>query len=141
MNRKEQTEEIKTAVDAAVAWYKKSAVKDCKFVKKDPNNVYFVKEEGSDMWYRFYEIGTNRAIFSDRDGVVQYTLLNVGEERRNGYNWAGSWGQSLISVYDTVGYYPNKIEAVVKGTNSKNADGKTLSAESSAFAEKELAAE
>ncbi|MCD7855074.1 MAG: pectate lyase [Clostridiales bacterium] len=141
MNRKEQTDEIKTAVDAAVEWYKKSAVKDCKFVKKDPDNVYFVKEEGSDMWYRFYEIGTNRAIFSDRDGIVQYSLLNVGEERRNGYTWAGSWGQSLISVYDTVGYYPNKIEVVVTGTNSKTADGKTLSAESSAFAETELTAE
>ncbi|MCD8090485.1 MAG: pectate lyase [Clostridiales bacterium] len=137
MNRKEQTEEIKYAVDCAVEWYKKSEVKGYKYVKKDPENVYFVEDPDSSMWYRFYEINTNRPIFSDRDGIVKYNLLEVGEERRNGYTWAGSWGKNIIEIYDSLGYYPNRIEAVVTGTGSKTAEGKTLSsgAQTSAGAE------
>lgn len=138
MNRKEQTEEIKNAVECAIQWYKDSEVKGYKYVKKDPDNVYFVEDPDSSMWYRFYEVDTNRAIFCDRDGVIKYDIMEVGEERRNGYTWAGAWGKDIIEIYDTIGYYPNRIEAVVTGTNSKTADGKTLSEGSQTSAEGEL---
>lgn len=138
MNRKEQTEEIKNAVECAVQWYKDSKIKGYTYVKKDPDNIYFVQDEDSSLWYRFYEIGTNRAIFCDRDGVKKYDLLEVGEERRNGYTWAGAWGKDIIEIYDTVGYYPNRIEAVATGTASKTAEGKTLSRGSQISAERQL---
>ena len=41
----------------------------------------------------FYEIGTNRPIFSDRDGVPKRELADIGYERRNGYAWYGNWPQ------------------------------------------------
>ena len=43
-----------------------------------------------------YEIGTNKPIFSDRDGVPKYKLSEIGDERRNGYHWLGYWPQVLI---------------------------------------------
>ena len=44
-------------------------------------------------WARFYELGTNKPIYGDRDGKVHYTLEEISEERRNGYGWQGSWGR------------------------------------------------
>ena len=48
------------------------------------------------MWARFYEIGTNRPIFSDRDGIPKRELSEIGYERRNGYAWLGYWPQRLL---------------------------------------------
>jgi PelA/Pel-15E family pectate lyase len=50
------------------------------------------------LWARFYEIGTNRPIFSDRDGVPKRELSEIGYERRNGYAWLGKWPQHLLAV-------------------------------------------
>ena len=45
---------------------------------------------------RFYEIGTNRPIFSGRDGVIKYDVAQIEAERRNGYAWYGSWGDGVL---------------------------------------------
>ena len=50
------------------------------------------------MWARFYEIGTDRPIFSDRDGVKKYALSEIGYERRNGYAWLGTWPHRLLET-------------------------------------------
>ena len=55
---------------------------------KDPN--------APPLWARFYEIGTNRPIFSDRDGVAKHDLSEIGYERRNGYAWLGTWPAPLL---------------------------------------------
>ena len=46
---------------------------------------------GPETWSRFYEIGTNRPIFGDRDGRVHYSLDEISKERRNGYRWVGRY--------------------------------------------------
>ena len=58
----------------------------------------FVVEDPSapPMWARFYEIGSNRPIFADRDGVAKYGLAEIGYERRNGYSWLGTWPAPLL---------------------------------------------
>ena len=48
------------------------------------------------LWARFYEIGGNRPIFCDRDGVPKRQLSEIGYERRNGYDWLGHWPQALL---------------------------------------------
>ena len=49
-------------------------------------------------WARFYEIGTNRPIYSGRDGIVRYDVSQIEAERRNGYAWLGNWPARLIEV-------------------------------------------
>jgi len=49
------------------------------------------------LWARFYEIGTNKPLFADRDGVAKYDLEDIGYERRNGYAWYGTWPAKLLS--------------------------------------------
>ncbi|HTG87345.1 MAG TPA: pectate lyase, partial [Pyrinomonadaceae bacterium] len=52
--------------------------------------------EGKPSWARFYEIGSNRPIFSGRDGRVKYNLSEIEEERRTGYAWYGDWPAKLL---------------------------------------------
>jgi hypothetical protein len=37
-----------------------------------------VPDRGAHVWARFYEIGTNRPIFSDRDGIIKYSIEEIG---------------------------------------------------------------
>jgi PelA/Pel-15E family pectate lyase len=58
------------AIESAVAWFEQSQIKGI-----------------DSTWARFYEIGTNRPIFVGRDGVVKYSVAEIEDERRTGYNW------------------------------------------------------
>ncbi len=60
-------------VAAAVAWFKRSAL-------------------SPGLWSRFYELGTNRPIYGDRDKKIHYTLEELSEERRTGYAWQRGFG-------------------------------------------------
>ncbi len=42
---------------------------------------------GDQGWARFYEIGSDRPVFGDRDGSVHYSLDEITEERALGYRW------------------------------------------------------
>ncbi len=57
---------------------------------------------GDDLWARFYELGTNRPIYGDRDGQIYYNLSDISEERRLGYSWDGAYGRNARMVYDSV---------------------------------------
>lgn len=78
MRRPARTEVVE-AVDAAVAWLRRVRL-------------------GDGTWARFYEIGTNRPIYSGRDGIVRYALSEIEAERRNGYAWMGTWPARLIDT-------------------------------------------
>ncbi len=138
MSRKNQTDEIKNAVDCAIQWFKDSEVKGVRYYKNDPDEIYFVEDADSSLWYRFYEIGTNLPIFCDRDGVAKHNIAEIGEERRNGYSWSGQWPAKIISVYDDYGYYANKVQAYVSKNNSKTSDGYKLVKKSAVDASNEI---
>ncbi|MBU7004896.1 MAG: hypothetical protein HXS50_04970, partial [Theionarchaea archaeon] len=57
---------------------------------------------GDNLWARFYELGTNLPIYCDRERKLTYNLSELGEERREGYGWQGSYGTSGISMYQEV---------------------------------------
>ncbi len=122
----EQTEEVKKAVDAGLKWYDDAKVEDMRYASGDTDNIYFYESKGNDMWYRFYEIGTNEPIFSGRDGVITHNLLDVEEERRNGYSWAGDYASSLLNVASTVGFYEDKLFAEVVDNKSVDSNTNTL---------------
>ncbi len=122
----EQTPEIKKAVEAGIQWFKDSEQKDTEYVRKASDGVYFKTTTGHRTWYRFYEIDTNLPIFCDRDGIMKHDILEIGEERRHGYAWAGDWAKKVLSAYDTYGYVTGTITATVTGTASQTADGKSF---------------
>ena len=91
------------SVQAAVAWFKtaeihgiRQEVKPDARAPKGTNKIVVKDPAAPPMWARFYEIGTNRPMFVDRDGIPKSDLSEIGYERRNGYGWLGYWPQSLL---------------------------------------------
>jgi len=93
MSIKDPSPAVVDAVEAAVAWFEQSELKGIKWIKKadaaQPGgfDCVVVKDPDSSVWARFYEIGTNRPIFTGRDGVVKYDVAQIEHERRTGYAW------------------------------------------------------
>jgi len=89
---------VKAAVDAAAAWLRANAIRG--YVYTDDRQR--VEKEGAPpLWARFYEIGTNRPIFSNRDGIVRYDWCALGEERRRGYAWYTDRPAATLRRYDS----------------------------------------
>jgi PelA/Pel-15E family pectate lyase len=85
---------IVEAIESAVAWFRASKLTGIKLIEKpDPSSprgfdrVVIEDAKAGPLWARFYQIGSNRPIFSGRDSVVKYSLAEIELERRTGYNW------------------------------------------------------
>jgi PelA/Pel-15E family pectate lyase len=92
--------EIIAAVRDAVAWLENVKINGIRIVNVEtPEGRDRAVKEDSDappLWARFYEIGTNRPIFTGRDGVVRYHYRDIERERRLGYAYYGDWPKKLL---------------------------------------------
>ena len=86
--------EITTAIQSAIAWFDAVKLTGIRVERKaapgTSRGYDFVVVQDANappLWARFYEIGTNRPIFSGRDSVVKYQLSEIEYERRTGYRW------------------------------------------------------
>jgi PelA/Pel-15E family pectate lyase len=86
--------EVIRAVQSAISWL--AAVKitgirvDRREAPEMPNGFdYVVVRDAAapPLWARFYELGTDRPIFSGRDGIIKYAMQEIEHERRTGYRW------------------------------------------------------
>ncbi len=105
MSLDDPSPEVVNSVESAVAWFEAVKIKGIRVDEnKDPSlpkgkdRVVAEDSAAPPMWARFYEIGTNRPIFSDRDGVAKQQLSEIGYERRNGYRWIYYWPQPLLET-------------------------------------------
>lgn len=94
---------IIVAVRSAVQWFESAKIQGIKIVETNApgsptgkDKIVVGDKNAPPIWARFYEIETNRPIFSDRDGVKKYSLMEIGHERRNGYSWYGYWAKQLL---------------------------------------------
>src|SRR5207248_4446511 len=81
---------IVEAIESAVAWFKSAQVKGTRWVETagtPVDHVVVADQNAPPLWARFYEIDTNRPIFSGRDSVIKYSVAEIESERRNGYRW------------------------------------------------------
>jgi len=79
------------AVIAGARWYRDSEVTD-----EGKLRAMGVQGPG---WGRFYDIETNRPIFSGRDGVKKFSLSEIEAERAEGYAWWGRFGDQVARDY------------------------------------------
>jgi PelA/Pel-15E family pectate lyase len=97
------TPRVKAAVQAAVAWFEEAKLTGIRYEEitgpaaEGGRDRVVVKDPAAPpTWARFYEIGTNRPIFSGRDGVVKYSLAEIEHERRAGYRWYSTAASVLL---------------------------------------------
>ncbi|HET7118861.1 MAG TPA: pectate lyase, partial [Hanamia sp.] len=110
MQVKNPNEEIINAVKNAVAWFKKVEIKNVliktipakdvvyKYHEAKFDRIVVVDSAAPPIWTRYYELGTDRPMFANRDGRKVYRLSDVSRERRTGYVWYGYWPQKIIAV-------------------------------------------
>ena len=86
--------DVIASVQAAVAWFQKVTLTGIRVVLVPAPDL----PHGADrrlvadpaappLWARFYEIGTDRPIFSGRDAIIRYRMDEIEPERRAGYRW------------------------------------------------------
>lgn len=73
-------EKLLKPIPAAIDWFQRSRL-------------------GPNTWARFYELGTNKPIYGDRDGKIHYRLDEISEERRRGYAWQGNFNIPATIAY------------------------------------------
>jgi len=100
------SKEIKRAIHSAAAWYDRSRIKGQRLVSFTNSDGLSDKKvvldaTAADMWARFYTLADNRPFFCDRDGIVKYSLAEIGYERRNGYSWYNTSGNDVATSYNT----------------------------------------
>lgn len=87
---------VSRAVHDAATWFREAAIPDHEMVNR---NLVERKDAGP-IWARFYEIGTNRPIFSNRDGIILYEWAPLEDERKYGYAWYGTWPARALAEYE-----------------------------------------
>ncbi len=96
MSLEDPSPAVVRAVESAVAWFDKAQLNGLRLGRVDGDSVVIPDPAAGPLWARFYELGTGRPLFVDRDGVPKYALADIGHERRNGYSWLGRWPQALL---------------------------------------------
>jgi PelA/Pel-15E family pectate lyase len=98
------TPEVIRAVEGAVAWFNASKITGIRVERKPVpgapkgwDSVVVADPSAPPLWARFYEIETNRPIFSGRDSVKKYSMAEIEYERRNGYRWYVDRPAKLLS--------------------------------------------
>lgn len=96
--------EIINSIISAIDWFKEVEIKGIRLeiIQGTFENGRFdykiVKDsKAPPMWARFYEIGTNRPIFSGRDGIIKYDISEIEQERRMYYSWLGYYPSELLT--------------------------------------------
>jgi len=92
--------EIVAAIDGALAWFPARALRGVAWDRPASAGSGLVERPGApDLWARFYEIGTGRPIFGDRDRTIHYVVTELSSERRLGYGWYNTRAAALPARY------------------------------------------
>ena len=102
MDIEQPTPEIVAAINGAIAWFESVAIHGARLEeftgadgKRDKRLV--ADPRAGPLWARFYELGTNRPVFTGRDKVIHYALSEIEHERRNGYSYYVTSPASLLA--------------------------------------------
>ncbi|GIK99763.1 MAG: hypothetical protein BroJett029_39720 [Alphaproteobacteria bacterium] len=100
----EPTAEVVAAIEGAVAWFEAVKLTGLRYeqvpdaaLPKGFDTRVVPDPTAPPLWARFYELGTNRSVFTGRDGTVRYRLDEIEAERRGGYAWYVSAPEKLLT--------------------------------------------
>jgi PelA/Pel-15E family pectate lyase len=87
------------AVDAAAAWLHKVAIAGQSFQRGPEGRRLEAAPAAPLIWARFYQTGTDRPIFGDRDKSLHDDVNELTLERRNGYSWYNAAPAAALTRY------------------------------------------
>ncbi|MFA5326331.1 MAG: pectate lyase [Prolixibacteraceae bacterium] len=99
------------SIQGAVKWFQDSKIYNTrvKQIKAEPlksqwrtstsDQVVVVDSMAPPIWTRYYELGTRRPLFCDRNSKYLYSMAEVSRERRSGYGWYTYAPQEVLDKY------------------------------------------
>jgi PelA/Pel-15E family pectate lyase len=92
---------VVAAVHAAAAWFARTPLHDVVFkpVPGGGGRQLIPTPGAGPLWARYYEIGTDRPLFGDRDRSSHDDVSEISAERRNGYSWFGDAPKRALDHY------------------------------------------
>ena len=99
------------AIESAAEWFKESEIKGIKvktisaqltvykFRTTSTDKVVVNDPSAPPIWTRYYEIGSHRPLFCNRDSKIVYSLAEVDRERRDGYGWYTTKPKEVLEKY------------------------------------------
>jgi len=77
-----------------------AAVTGFRIETHDGDRVVVPDPNAPPLWARFYDLKTGRPLFTGRDGIPRENLADIELERRTGYAWYGSWGDTVAREFE-----------------------------------------
>jgi PelA/Pel-15E family pectate lyase len=91
---------VVAAVHAAAAWFEKTKITGKAFQSDGSGGRKLLDAPGgTPIWARYYEIGTDRPIFGDRDKSIHDDVNEISRERREGYAWFRDTPKRVLEHY------------------------------------------
>ncbi len=87
------------AVDAGVAWLKKTAIYGKAYVRGPEGRNLVSQPDAAPIWARFYSIGADLPVFGDRDKSLHDDVAEISRERRDGYSWYTPAAKEALDRY------------------------------------------
>lgn len=111
MNIDKPDQRIIDAVEGAVKWFEKSKIlytkvetiqappEQSQYKTVTTDKVVVIDSLAPPIWTRYYELETERPLFSDRNSKFLYSMAEVSRERRAGYGWYTYGPQEVLKRY------------------------------------------
>jgi PelA/Pel-15E family pectate lyase len=95
--------QVVSAVHAGAAWLKRTALRDIAWTggASSEGRRRVASPGHGPIWSRYYDLGSMRPIFGDRDRSIHDEVNDLSLERRNGYGWYGDWPAPVLDAYET----------------------------------------
>lgn len=91
--------EVRASVRAGVQWLKANALHDVALVR-DASGRHLQAQSGAPLlWARYYDLKTGKPIFGDRDKSIHDDMMEISDERRNGYSWYNTTPQKALNAF------------------------------------------
>ncbi|MBK0369701.1 pectate lyase [Flavobacterium sp. SE-1-e] len=111
MEQENPDQKMIQCIQSAVRWFEDSKIYNTRVerfeiaptesaYKKITHDVRVVTDStAAPIWTRYYELGTHRPLFCNRDSKFVYSLAEVELERREGYAWYTNQPQKVLKAY------------------------------------------
>ena len=111
MSLEKPDQKIIESIQAAVNWFQDSKIlntrvetvnapaEKSKYRTYTSDRVVVVDPLAPPIWTRYYELGTHKPLFCDRNSKFLYSMAEVSRERRVGYAWYTYAPQKVLEKY------------------------------------------
>lgn len=111
MSLENPNDRIIKSINSAVRWFEDSRIygirvdeinapkADYMYHTTEHDKIVVEDSDAKPIWTRYYELGTHKPMFCNRNGKVVYSLEQVERERRTGYAWYVYDPQEILDLY------------------------------------------